>query len=414
MFKKIVRMFLSLLLVTAIGVGGYAWTIYNQSTDTLSHTYKGFGNETNVIAETKPLTILLMGVDTGSGSRSDTWKGNSDSMLLLSVNPQTKKTVMMSLERDILTQIDENGETTEAKLNAAYAYGGAELAIATIEKLMNIHIDRYVMINMQGLVQLVDAVGGIEVNNTFDFPISIEENEPEYTATVEPGKHLINGDQALVYARMRYQDPEGDYGRQKRQREVIRKVVEKVLSLNSISHYQAILRAVSKNMQTNVALDAGSIPQLLGYKDAFRSIQSEQLRGEDATLADGGSYQLVTSDHLLEMQNLIRKTLGLSSVKTLKTSAVLYEDLMGGRSLRASSSESSSSVQNDRAIYSQPSESTYGSSYSSYSSYSNYSSYTSEPSASSEPPASSAPASTPAPTPSASSADHPTTSASSE
>ena len=132
---------------------------------------------------------------------------------------------MMSLERDILTQIDEKGETTEAKLNAAYAYGGAELAIATIEKLMNIHIDRYVMINMQGLVQLVDAVGGIEVNNTFDFPISIEENEPEYTATVEPGKHLINGDQALVYARMRYQDPEGDYGRQKRQREVIRKVV---------------------------------------------------------------------------------------------------------------------------------------------------------------------------------------------
>ena len=275
---------------------------------------------------------------------------------------------------------------------------------------MNIHIDRYVMINMQGLVQLVDAVGGIEVNNTFDFPISIEENEPEYTATVEPGKHLINGDQALVYARMRYQDPEGDYGRQKRQREVIRKVVEKVLSLNSISHYQAILRAVSKNMQTNVALDAGSIPQLLGYKDAFRSIQSEQLRGEDATLADGGSYQLVTSEHLLEMQNLIRKTLGLSSVKTLKTNAVLYEDLMGGRSLRSSNSSSSATYQHDeQPIYNQPTESNYGGA--------NYSSSTPtspEPSASSEPPASSAPASTPAPTPSASSADHPTTSASSE
>ena len=409
MLKKIVRMFLSLFLVTAIGVGGYAWTIYNQSTDALSRTYKGFGNETNVIAETKPLTILLMGVDTGSGSRSDTWKGNSDSMLLLSVNPQTKKTVMMSLERDILTQIDENGETTEAKLNAAYAYGGAELAIATIEKMMNIHIDRYMMINMQGLVQLVDAVGGIEVNNTFDFPISIEENEPEYTATVEPGKHLINGDQALVYARMRYQDPEGDYGRQKRQREVIRKVVEKVLSLNSISHYQAILRAVSKNMQTNVALDSRSIPHLLGYKDAFRSIQSEQLRGEDATLADGGSYQLVTSEHLLEMQNLIRKSLGLSTVKSLKTNAVLYEDLMGGRSLRASNSSSSTTYQHDEPVYSPPTESNYGSA-----NYSNSTPAPPEPSASSEPPASSAPASTPAPTPSASSADHPTTSASSE
>ena len=402
-------MFLSLFAVTAIGVGAYAWTIYNQSTDTLSRTYKGLGNETNVIAETKPLTILLMGVDTGSGSRSDAWQGNSDSMILLSVNPKTKKTVMMSLERDILTQIDENGQTTEAKLNAAYAYGGAELAIATIEKMMNIHIDRYMMINMQGLVQLVDAVGGIEVNNTFDFPISIEENEPEYTATVEPGKHLINGDQALVYARMRYQDPEGDYGRQKRQREVIRKVVEKVLSLNSISHYQAILRAVSKNMQTNVALDSSSIPQLLGYKDAFRNIQSEQLRGEDATLADGGSYQLVTSEHLLEMQNLIRKSLGLSTVKSLKTNAVLYEDLMGGRSLRASNSGSSTTYQHDEPVYSPPTESNYGSA-----NYSNSTPAPPEPSASSEPPASSTPAPTPDPTPSVSSADQPSTPTSSE
>ena len=325
MFKKIVRMFLSLLLVTAIGVGGYAWTIYNQSTDALSRTYKGFGNETNVIAETKPLTILLMGVDTGSGSRSDTWQGNSDSMLLLSVNPQTKKTVMMSLERDILTQIDEKGETTEAKLNAAYAYGGAELAIATIEKLMNIHIDRYVMINMQGLVQLVDKVGGITVTNPFDFDISIEENEPEYTAKIPPGRQEINGDQALVYARMRYQDPEGDYGRQKRQREVIKKVVEKILSLDGLSHYQGIIEAISDNMQTNISLSTNSLMQLMGYKDALKTIHSKQLRGEDATLADGGSYQLVTSKHLLSMQNLLRKSLGLDPVKKLKTNAYLFD-----------------------------------------------------------------------------------------
>ena len=145
-------MFLSLLVVTTAGIGTYAWTIYGQSTDELSKTYKGLGNETDVISATKPMTILLMGVDTGSGSREDTWVGNSDTMILLSVNPKTKKTVMMSLERDILTQIDENGQTVEAKLNAAYATGGAELAISTIEGLMNIHIDRYVMINMQEVV----------------------------------------------------------------------------------------------------------------------------------------------------------------------------------------------------------------------------------------------------------------------
>ena len=339
MFKKTLLMFLSLLMVTVLGVGAYAWTIFDQSTGELSKTYKSLGGETDVISATKPMTILLMGVDTGSGSREDTWSGNSDSMILMTVNPTTKKTVMMSLERDILTKVkDSDGETVEAKLNSAYASGGAKLAISTIQDLMNIHIDRYVLINMKGLVQLVDAVGGITVNNTFDFPISIEENEPEYTAKVEPGVQKINGDQALVYARMRYQDPEGDYGRQKRQREVIKKVVEKVLSLNSVSHYQAILKAVSSNMQTNIELSSRSIPQLLGYKDAFKRIESQQLRGEDATLADGGSYQIVTGEHLLEMQNVLRKTLGLATLTKLETNAVLYEELDGSGGVTPSSS----------------------------------------------------------------------------
>ena len=222
MIKKILFMFLSLLAVTVVGVGAYGLTILNQSTDTLSKTYKGFGDENNVIAENKPMTILLMGVDTGSGSREDLWQGNSDTMILVTVNPKMRETTMMSLERDILTNITEDGETYQAKLNAAYSKGGAKLAIKTIQDLMNLHIDRYVMINMQGLVQLVDKVGGITVTNPFDFDISIEENEPEYTAKIPPGRQEINGDQALVYARMRYQDPEGDYGRQKRQRELKR------------------------------------------------------------------------------------------------------------------------------------------------------------------------------------------------
>ena len=203
MIKKILLMFFSLLAVTTIGIGAYGLTILNQSTNTLSKTYKGIGGENNVIAENKPMTILLMGVDTGSGSREDQWVGNSDTMILVTVNPQTRETTIMSLERDILTNITQDGETFQAKLNAAYAQGGAELAIETIQDLMNIHIDRYAMINMKGLVQLVDKVGGITVNNPFDFDISIEENEPEYTAKIPPGRQEIDGEQALVYSRMR-------------------------------------------------------------------------------------------------------------------------------------------------------------------------------------------------------------------
>lgn len=319
-----------------IGIGAYGLTILNQTTGTLSKTYKSFGNETNVIAENKPMTILLMGVDTGNGSREDPWAGNSDTMILVTVNPRTKETTMTSLERDILTNVSSDGQTVQEKLNAAYAQGGAKLAIKTIQDLLNIHIDRYVMINMKGLIQLVDKIGGITVNNPFDFDISIEENEPEYTAKIAPGRHEINGEQALVYSRMRYQDPEGDYGRQKRQREVIKKIVEKVLSLNSLSHYKGIIDSVSDNMQTNISLDSNSLLQLLGYKDALSTIHQYQLKGEDATLADGGSYQIVTSKHLLKIQNIIRKALGMKEVKTLKTNAYLLD---GDEELKESTSQ---------------------------------------------------------------------------
>ena len=325
MIKKILLMFFSLLAVTTIGIGAYGLTILNQSTNALSKTYKGIGGENNVIAENKPMTILLMGVDTGSGSREDQWVGNSDTMILVTVNPQTRETTIMSLERDILTNITQDGETVQAKLNAAYAQGGAELAIETIQDLMNIHIDRYAMINMKGLVQLVDKVGGITVNNPFDFDISIEENEPEYTAKIPPGRQEIDGEQALVYSRMRYQDPEGDYGRQKRQREVIEKIIKKVLTLDGLSNYQGIIEAVSDNMQTNISLDTDSLMKLMGYRDALKNIRMEQLKGEDATLADGGSYQIVDAKHLLKMQNILRKSLGLSPLRKLKTSAVLLD-----------------------------------------------------------------------------------------
>ena len=329
MVKKIIGMFLGFVLVTVIGVGAYAFTIYQQSTQTLAKTYKKIGEETKVIEATEPLTILLMGVDTGNVERTDKWVGNSDSMILVTVNPKTKKVVMMSLERDILTKIQQpDGSVMEAKLNAAYATGGAELAISTIQKMMNIHIDRYVMVNMHGLQEMVDAVGGITVNNTLGFPISIQDQEPFNTISIGVGEQKLNGEEALVYSRMRYQDPEGDYGRQKRQREVIQKVVEKILSVNSVGHYQEILKALSDNMQTNIEITTSTIPQLMGYQDSFKNIESQQLRGEDAML-QGGSYQIVTTAHILEMQNILRRSLGQPEVTKLETNAVLYENING-------------------------------------------------------------------------------------
>lgn len=82
-------------------------------------------------------------------------------------------------------------------------------------------------------------------------------------------------------------------------------------------------------MQTNIEISSRTIPSLLGYRDALRTIKTYQLKGEDATLSDGGSYQIVTSNHLLEIQNRIRTELGLHKVSQLKTNATVYEKLYG-------------------------------------------------------------------------------------
>lgn len=364
--KKIIVMLMAIVLTTVLALVVYLTSAYTFSTGELSKTFKDFSTsskKSDAIKQTKSFSILLMGVDTGSSERTSQWEGNSDSMILVTVNPETKKTTMTSLERDILITLsgpknnDMNG--AEAKLNAAYAAGGAQMAIMTVQDLLNITIDNYVQINMQGLIDLVDAVGGITVTNEFDFPISIADNEPEYQATVAPGTHKVNGEQALVYARMRYDDPEGDYGRQKRQREVIQKVLKKILALDSISSYRKILSAVSGNMQTNIEISSNTIPSLLGYRDALKTIKAYQLKGEDATLSDGGSYQIVTSDHLLETQNRIRGELGLRKVTQLKTSATVYENLYG--SSKGQSSDNSYDFSGQSPSYSD------SNSYSSYS-----------------------------------------------
>ena len=134
---------------------------------------------------------------------------------------------------------------------------------------------------------------------------------------------------------MRHQDPKGDYGRQQRQREVIQKVLKKILALDSVSSYKKILSAVSKNMQTNVEISSRTIPSLLGYADSLKNIETYQLEGEGQTINEI-SYEIVSSDHLLEVQNRIKKQLGLEESTELKTTAVLSENLYGTSSYYSS------------------------------------------------------------------------------
>ncbi|MEG1487409.1 LCP family protein [Lactococcus sp.] len=343
---KTLLMLGSIILVTAIAAGGYTLTVLNSTTKAFKMTYTNAGNKQTeqVIQATKPLTILLMGVDTGGEGRgtSDSWNGNSDSQILMTLNPKTHTTTMVSIERDTMTNIlDSDGKiVSKQKMNAAYPLGfdsgsssdglknAVSYAMKTIGAQTGINIDSFATVNFDGLVNMVDNVGGIDINNTTGQTLYISDTEPQYTAKVPPGKQHINGDQALVYTRDRHHLPNGDYGRAAHQREVITALMKKVLALDNITRYEQFLNEASKDFRTNIPINASTITSLLGYKDCFNKVVSVQYEGI-GEMVDGGSYQFMPTEIYLAMQNIMKKSIGDSTVTTLPNNLITYESTFG-------------------------------------------------------------------------------------
>ena len=180
-------------------------------------------------ANTPGTTYLL----TGSDSRADggvpddgTEGARTDTILVLHV-PTSGPTALISLPRDTYVDIPGHGA---AKLNAAFAWGGAPLLVQTVEGLTGLTVDHYAEIGMGGIEQIVDAVGG--VNLCYDHDVDDQDSHLEWTA----GCHDVDGTQALAFARMRKSDPEGDIGRAKRQRQLIGAVMGKVSPSSLLLH----------------------------------------------------------------------------------------------------------------------------------------------------------------------------------
>ncbi|MGH2281796.1 LCP family protein [Enterococcus faecalis] len=303
LWKKVVLGFLSVLLVVVAGVCAYGIKMYSDANSTINGIYQSVNRKSNKgatanIDAQEPFSVLLMGIDTGDLGRTE--QGRSDTTMVVTINPKENKSTMISLDRDILTDIV--GNDTQDKLNHAYAFGGAEMAINTVQELLDIPIHHYVSINMKGLKDLIDAVGGIEVDNTIG----------EFTLdgiTVPAGKIKLDGTTGLAYARMRHEDPEGDVGRQRRQREVVEKIVRKVMSFDGVSKYRKILDAVEANVKTDLTWDDMMDIQSK-YLSAFKTIDSEQLQGYSATI-DDIYYQVLDPNSLYKTQTTLRKQLGL-------------------------------------------------------------------------------------------------------
>ena len=296
--KKNFAIIFGIILVLFLAVVGMGAKLYWDVSKSMDKTYETVerSKKSQVNLNNKePFSVLLLGIDTGDDGRVE--QGRSDTTIVATVNPRDKQTTLVSLARD--TYVDIPGQGKQDKLNHAYAFGGASLAMDTVENYLNIPINHYVSINMAGLKELVNAVGGIEVNNNLTF------SQDGYDFTI--GKISLDGEQALSYSRMRYEDPNGDYGRQERQRKVIEGIVQKVLSLNSVGNYQQILTAVSDNMKTDLSFD--DMKKIaLDYRSAFGKVKQDQLQGT-GFMQDGVSYQRVDEQELTRVQQELKNQL---------------------------------------------------------------------------------------------------------
>lgn len=316
---KIKRPFLKIIglvfLVMIFVTGAYGFRLYAQAQNSLGKTYKALDGKkvSTRINDKKPISILLLGVDTTDDGVRDTetdYHGNSDTMIVVTVNPKTKKTTMMSVPRDSMAQIwksSTNNTKKIQKINSAYNIGNEESAVATTEKFLNIPIDYYVKVDFNSLKQIVNAVGGVDVNVPFSFSYGdTGEKESHFTK----GKMHLNGKQALDYSRMRYEDPQGDYGRQLRQRQVITAIIKSAASAKTFTHYQKVLDSISSSMTTNLSFsDMQSI--FLNYRVAAKSIDSDHVQGY-GSMIDGSSYEVIPTKELQRASNKLRKQLGLT------------------------------------------------------------------------------------------------------
>ncbi len=256
----------------------------------------------------KPISILLLGADTGAIGR--TYQGNSDTMIVCTIDPQHHETKLLSVPRDTNAQIVGTKHFRMFKINDAYTRGGSQMARATAEKLLNVPLNYYVTIDMGGLETVVNALGGVDVDVPFSFT-SKSTGGQHFTK----GKMHLDGEMALAYARMRHEDPRQDYGRQMRQQQMIKAVVKKTLSTKGLTEFTAILKTLSKNVKTDMSFD-DMVALFQNYRSATKKLTASSLKGyegrvQTADYAGPLSFQIPATKTLQATSDSLRKTLGL-------------------------------------------------------------------------------------------------------
>ena len=246
--KKIILIIFTVLLLTALFFLLEYFGIFPFSSDIMSY------NRVN---------ILIIGCDEIENH------GRADTIVFLSISPKTKDVLILSIPRDTRVEIPEMGMD---KINHAYAFGGEKLISKTVSSFLDVPIHFYAVADFIGFVQIIDALGGVEMD--VEKEMYYVDKAGGVEINLYPGKQILDGEKALQYIRFRY-DKLGDLGRIKRQQKLALAVIKKMIHFDSITKIPQIAEGVKGYIETNIeAQDAIALANL------FRGVNQEKFRIE--------------------------------------------------------------------------------------------------------------------------------------
>jgi polyisoprenyl-teichoic acid--peptidoglycan teichoic acid transferase len=307
-WRSVASLFVLILVISAY--------FFYQTWGVLAGTYEPLARDHSkkrdkAVSVDSPVNILLLGTDVRR--ESENWR--PDVIILAAVNPKTHSIKVVSIPRDTYVEIaNTNGH--KDKINSAAAWARARNVgpvlntVETVENFLNVPVDYYAKVNFKGFMDVVDALGGVDVNVKFPFH---QETFGGEVIRFNPGPHHLDGEEALAYVRMRKQDPLGDQGRNLRQREVVTQLIDKIVSFDNITKVNTILKSLGENVSTSITVDEMITLQKI-YRDIpKKNIQTITIKGENKRLKYW--YFFVSKEERQRISDILRKQLELKPEK---------------------------------------------------------------------------------------------------
>lgn len=261
---------------------------------------------------TEPISILVMGVDSTVDGLNANAAFNGDTLMLITFNPNNLNATMFSIPRDTYVPIACKNNA-KAKINSSAAYG-TECVIDTVENLTDIQIDYYIKINFKGVVDLVDALGGITVDiqspdiKTYGNKVCEQNSDRQFGSKLvcmEPGVQSLNGEQALAYSRCRHLYLLSDLARIKHQQDVVTAMGQKVAQIRNFNDFKKVIDAVTKNISTNMDTN-----QMLSAYQVLKSMAQNSLKGEEFITINKSYLETYNLRVFLTSSNIYTSALG--------------------------------------------------------------------------------------------------------